>query len=280
MGCAGYFLYSSIEENTSASEDLKAADAELQTLQSKTPSLTKENVQKSKAQQEQVKALLGEMKTSFAPFPAPLKTDQRGFKSFLDKSVDRLQYAATNAGVGLPNSYVFGFSGIKTRLVFPTESIEVWTAQIQEIKSICDILFQSRINFLEGIRRVPVSVEDVASSDILSAASITNQSAIITPYEITIRAFSGELAAVVDGFQRSGNCFALSNIDIQPSTVIQESTPTEAATVAAAFPGRFGRGMQPGMPPGAQSSGNLVTILSEKPLHVTLLVNVVKLRSP
>lgn len=272
MGCAGYFLYTGINDNSTSSDEFKQAVSELQNLQSKAP--TKENIQIAKEQQQQVRELLTEARNSFAALPAPEQTDERGFKLLLDKSLAQLQEAANKAGVGLSTQYAFSFSAITTKLNFPPQNIHPWTGQIQEIKSICDILFQSKINFLEKIRRVPVGVEEQVGADYLAATSETNQICVTTPYEITFRAFSGEIAAVLDAFQRSKNGFVVKNIDVQPLTGA-DTTRGNPGAEAVPPPNRFRTPAQPGLPVGSPA-----TILSETPLHVTLVVDVIKLKTP
>jgi hypothetical protein len=289
MGVAGYFLYSGMNENASSSEALKQAIADLENYQSKAPYPSDENIAEAKKQQQEVKNFLEEIRKSFAPIPIPEKTDEKGFKTLLDKSIAQLQGKAASSGVGLPLQYAFSFSAITTKLTFPVQNIEPWTVQLQEIKSLCGVLFQARINYLEGIRRVPIGGDEQGGPDYLAAASVTNETCVRTPYEITFRAFSGEIAAVLDGLERSTNCFSVKNIDIQgarPGMPIQTGIPDQRGNPEMRGPDR--RGQQPGRPgrfgpnqpfaPGAY--GGPITILSEVPLRVTILVEVIKLKSP
>jgi hypothetical protein len=71
-----------------------------------------------------------------------------------------LQAGASNAGVVLPPNYAFTFSAQKGKLTFAPGSIEPWTAQLSEIKTICSILYEAKVNGIEGLRRVPVSPDD------------------------------------------------------------------------------------------------------------------------
>ena len=86
----------------------------------------------------------------------------------------------------------------------------------------------------EGIRRerVPGSSDDVAGTptDYLDLASTTNELAIITPYEVTFRCFTPELAGVLAGFARSPYGLLVKAIN-------SEAAPASAfADVAAAAP--------------------------------------------
>src|SRR5438128_2529511 len=101
IGGAGYYLWNALNDNSSASDDLKGALSEWQTLQTKSPYPSSENILAAQDEQKRLRAFLGEFRQSFAPFPAPAKTDEKGFKTYLEKTLAVLQMAATNARVQL-----------------------------------------------------------------------------------------------------------------------------------------------------------------------------------
>ena len=74
--------------------------------------------------------------------------------------------------------------------------------QLAEVKAICTVLFQAKINSLDNIRRERVSEDDLKGpqTDYLPEKSVTNELAVLSPYEVTFRCFSSELAAVLAGF--------------------------------------------------------------------------------
>src|SRR5439155_368936 len=83
-----------------------------------------------------------------------------------------------------------------------------------EIKAICDVLFDARVQMLVGLRRTPVAKEDEEATDYLfgrKPATNAVTGAVAVPYEISFQGFSGELAAVLEGFYRSSNCFVVKN---------------------------------------------------------------------
>ena len=79
--------------------------------------------------------------------------------------------------------------------------------QLGEVKAICDILNHAKGQFLgwHPARADSWSPDDAAgpATDYLGAASTTNELAIITPYEISFRGFTPELAGVLAGFAQS-----------------------------------------------------------------------------
>ena len=72
---------------------------------------------------------------------------------------------------------------------------------------------------LDGIQRVRVSDDDTAGpqADYLGEVSVTNNLAVLTPYAITFRSFSPELAKVLAGFAASPNGLIVKAINIGPA---------------------------------------------------------------
>jgi hypothetical protein len=93
------------------------------------------------------------------------------------------------------------------KINFDPRGLEPLSTQLGEVKAICDVLFQARINALDALRRERVSADDTSgpATDYLGENSTTNGLAIMTPYEMTFRCFSPELAAVLAGFASSPN---------------------------------------------------------------------------
>lgn len=311
-GYCAYLLYNSLNNNSGVSEEYKSTHDSLDAIRQKSPFPDKDNIQAAKADQERVRLFLADFRKRFAPFPAPPVKDEKGFKTYLEDNLVRFRAEATNAGVLLPPDYSFAFSGLIGRLTYPAASIGPWMQELEEIDAILDILYHAKINYLGGLQRVPVSADDSGTGDFLAAASVTNQWGIVTPYRITFRGFSAEIAAVTEGFARSSNCFIIQAIAVSPDTSVQSAvvqpSPQQPAPAYAPRPQYpnpaqnpdFGRGprvrggepprMRPApvpvaaapvatVPGGAASVPAVVTILSENPLLVTVSINVVKLKA-
>ncbi len=310
-GYCAWLLCNSLKENAGVSEEYRTTHDAEEAIRQKSPYPSKENIQAAKADQERVRLFLADFRKSFALFPAPPVKDEKGFKTYLEDTLIRFRGEATNAGVLLPPDYSFAFSGLIGRLTYPAASIGPWMQELEEIDAILDILCRAKINYLGGLQRVPVSTDDSGTGDLLAAAAVTNQWGIVTPYKITFRGFSAEIAAVMEGFARSSNCFIIQAIVVGPDTSVQplvvQPAPQQPAAGYAprpqspnppqnANPGlnRF-RG-RPDFPwsrpapapvaaapvaaaPVAAASPSVVTILSENPLLVTVSINVVKLKA-
>lgn len=302
MGVAAFFLFSNLQKDKAVTEELNQQISELRRISEQevhpgTESV--DNIGAAKKQEQQMHEFLGEARKLFVPVPTYQKTDDRGFNNLLGLTIDELQNGASNAGVVLQPQYAFTFQAQRGKLTFAPGSIEPWTAQLSEIKAICNILYEARVNALEGLRRVPVSPDDPAgTADYLSTTIVTNDISIVTPYEVTFRSFSGELGAVLDGILRSTNCLIVKTINVEQSKIpvagANPSFPQSVQINPGYFPppaiqsgrdaSRYGgvEAIARPIAPTAVAPRPMATasqiFLSEKPLRVTLLVDVVKLK--
>jgi hypothetical protein len=303
-GYCAYLLHSCLNANAGVKEEYNSTLSNLQMIQQKSPFPSVENIQAAKADQDHVRLFLASFRKKFKSFPVPPVEDERGFNTYLKDSLVRFRAEATNAGVLLPEDCSFAFSGLKEKLTYPPGNIAPWMQQLEEISAILDVLYGAKINYLDDLQRVPVSSDDTGAG--LQAASVTNQLGVVTPYKIIFRGFSTEIAAVMEGFARSSNCFIIKAIDVAPdksvpSTVVQPFAQQPAVTYIRPRQNPYslaqnhlrpGMGM-PGMRPApapvaaapvasisvAAASSPPVTILSEHPLLVTVSIDVVKLKA-
>jgi hypothetical protein len=300
-GYCGYLLFSAVHNNRSVSEEYAGTVTNLQNAQ-KPPLPTKENIQAAKDDQERVKNLLTEFRKAFAPLPVPPKKDEQGFKDYLQATIYKWGAQATNAGVLLPDNYDFSFSSIKDKLTFPAEDIPLWMQQMEEIKVILNILYKSKILYLEGVQRCPVAPEDYQGNDCIYTAAVTNTTTgnVSTPYKVMFRGFSTEIAAVLSGFASASNCFIVKDIDVAPSraplpviVAPPANTPPPQENPRSRGPGRMrGRGeggdyennygrpqyrQQQAAPEPPEAKGPQ-TIITEGVLFVTVSVDLVRLK--
>lgn len=312
MGFAGFFFFSNWKNDKAISDELAQQISELNRLYSSDPHPGTEevdNISAAKKDERRVQEFLKNAHKLFVPVAPYKKTDDRGFNNLLLNTIYELQTGASNAGVILPPQYSFTFAAQSGKLTFAPGSIEPWTAQLSEIKTICNILYEAKINALEGLRRVPVSLDDQnGGTDYLSTTIVTNDIAIVTPYEVSFRSFSGEIGAVLDGILRATNCLIVKTLTVEPSKVpigganpneLGQPTPGVApayvpqpAPAGRDFEARYGAGVgvapmrsapayAPAPVAGRPTAPTGPTVfLSEKPLHVTMLIDVVKLKPP
>ena len=320
LGAAGWYLYSKWDLNNTNLASLNQAYADLKGLNDKKPNPGGDNIKLAKEQRKELLDYMGRAAKYFQKIPPipdlPKKTD-RDFAAALNRTIDQLRRDSTNASVTLQDNYNFSFQAEKLKINFDQRGLEPLSTQLGEVKAICDVLFQARINALDGLRRERVSADDTSgpATDYLGENSTTNGLAILTPYELTFRCFSPELAAVLAGFASSPNGLIVKTINAEaagtmPTEVAATQTAVAQPVYVAPAPvqptmsaeaiersrygggGRYGEGgnkfptfptvpqPQPYVaqqPAAPKGGGGLPVVVDEKQLKVTLQLVAVKL---
>ena len=299
MVFAGLYLGSNWKRNSENLKKLDDAYSQLDQLSKENPhpgnNNKVDNIKAAKEQQQELKSFAGKMDKWFAPIPPiPNSTNVTGeqFAAALRRTIDQLQNAAADASVILPPKFDFSFEAERSLVQFAPGSLNQLAKQLGEIKAICDVLNDAKVNSVDNIRRARVSSDDLAGpqSSYLSDQAVTNDLAILTPYEITFRGFSAELAAVLERFAHSRYCIIVKSVNVEPASA--------AAANPSAYPGgpegmimgpegyynaRMG---MPGPVPQPQQqrptytsvgASGLPIILDEKPLRITMMLDAVKL---
>jgi len=242
MGWAGWYLYSKVNENTSVREQLTAAYSELDRLNREKPhpgNRTVDNIKLAKDQQQQVKDLMAKARDYFKPIVAIPETEKVGGQEFtaaLRRTIDQLQKRATNFSVILPPNYSFSFEAQKPKVTFASGSLEPLSQQLGEVKTLAEILFDAKINSLDNIRRVRISADDSSgpTTDYIEKRPVTNELAVLVPYEVTFRCFSQELADALAGLASSPHGLIVKTINVEPGAATTSTDPSLASSATAA----------------------------------------------
>ncbi len=268
-----------------------------------------DNIKAAKEQDAQVQEWIGTAEQLFkpiTPIPDEPEVTSEAFAAGLRRTIDQLQHQAEDANVLLPPKYGFSFEAQRMIVRFAPGSLNPLAVQLGEVKDISEILFAAGINTLDGIQRVRVSDDDTTGpqADYLGEVSVTNNLAVLTPYVVTFRSFSPELAKVLAGFAASPNGMIVKAINIAPAGAATQPTGGPSPYYQQNAPGMYppnspgmypqngpggyqpnAPGMYPpnGMggpmpPPSATGSGRggPPTVLNEQLLRITLEVVIVK----
>lgn len=244
MGVAGWYLYSKYAENNQILAKLDELYAELGRLNGENPhpgAGQVDNIKTAREQQQQVKTFIDKCRARFERIPAipdlP-KVNGQEFTTALRSTIARMQRDATNASVTLPADYSFSFAVQKPLVKFASGSLEPLSVQLGEVKAICEVLFQAKINSLDNLRRERVSADDATGpqTDYLDQKSITNELAVMTPYELSFRCFSSELAGVLAGFASSPHGIVVRTLNVEPAPAGTAETTTPVPGYAAVAP--------------------------------------------
>src|SRR6478735_1648668 len=228
LGAAGWYCYSGWSNNAVKKEAITAAYGELSELYRTKPApgdgKKVDNIKLAREQQKEASEFLQGMKAYLAEVPAiPARTGVSGprYSAALQETISQLQRDATNNSVIIPPAYKFSFSKQASLVTFAPGTLDALAVQLGEVKAICDILNDAKINSLDGIRRerVPGSPDDLqaAATDYLDKTSVTNELAVTSYYEVTFHCFTPELAAVLGGFARSPYGLMVKAINVEPA---------------------------------------------------------------
>ena len=277
--CASaYYNFKSWRHNRNAMQAVSDAYTELENDYNHKPSPGNEQLDNIKAAQEQEQELrkwIEQAKGHFQTAP-PIPNPENGevtteqFAGSLRKTIQDLQQQATNLNVGLPPDYSFSFAAERNLVTFTPGSLNGLASHLGDIKALCNILFNAKINALDSIQREMVSDNDTAGpqSDYLPDKTVTNTLSdityTVTPYIVTFRCFSSDLATVLSSMASSDYCFIVKAVNVMPAG------ETQAA----------GGGNAPPSPTSSYTTtgpGGVQIVLDEKLLQVTLAIEVVKL---
>ena len=274
LGAAGFYTYISWQRNEAAFTKLDDIYKTLKDINNMKPLAGKngENIQLAKDQEKQIRQWISTARNHFkpiAPIPDPAKGQMtsQAFGDTLSRTIAQLQNDAATANVGLPPGYTFSFRAEYGAVKFAPGSLQPLSEQVGAVAAISTILFSTHVNSLESIQRIRVSEDDAVGqqSDYISGSPFTNSLAVLTPYQVTFRAFTPELAEVLTAFAASPHGFIVQTVNVLPAS--------EAATPAN------GTAQQSGAPQPAvvrTSTGEQV-FLNEQLLRVTMEIEIVKL---
>jgi hypothetical protein len=250
MGLAGWYLYSKWQLNDEILGKLNEQYEKLKDLNSQKPhpgSGEVDNIKAAKEQQKELRAFLQKAQQYFQrcpPIPVPegAKLTSQEFSSALSRTLDQMQRDATKASVTLPpkdstgQAYSFSFAAQSKSLSYASGSLAPLSVQLAEIKAICTVLFQAKVNSLDNIRRERVSDDDLKGpqTDYLTEKTVSNELVVLSPYEATFRCFSSELAAVLAGFASAPCGLLVKTINVE-SAPAAGGPETMAPGVAPAY---------------------------------------------
>ena len=297
LGAAGFYDYKNWQRNNTAFEELNRTYDKLRQLNSAKllPGNDKiDNIQAARDQERELDQWIQQARRYFQPIP-PVPNPSDGvitdsqFASARDHTLSQLQNEAADASVTLPPQYGFSFEAERPLVKFAPGSLDALARQLGEVKTLCEILYAAKVNALDSIRRVPVSPDDsgpnAPQADYLNQTAATNGLAVFTPYEITFRGFSQNLASVLSQLASSPHGFIVKAINVQPASGIASESPFSGPQTMGQPMAPAPFGLSPNYPrrsaftpaPARASYGGLQTVLNEQLLSITLEVEIVKL---
>jgi hypothetical protein len=226
-----------------------------------------------------MRGLLGDFQKVFAPFPPVPAMDEKSFAAELSRRVAIWQNEAKVAAVKMPtDDYGFSFDGLRGLLSFPSNCIPVWLEQFNQVNGIIDVVLRSHVNEVTSFMRVPVYPGDQGGPSFVPTTWVTNNLGVVAPYQIDLVCFSRDLATVLEGFDNATNCYVVKSVTVRATTSLANQ-PGGAPGPNAAELQRYQRlPFAPQPIKGATKGPNGVTIIRERPLFVSLVVDAIQLK--
>ena len=280
---AGYYLWTKRGEDQLVTGELDTATARYQELLNRPVHPGDDqgkvnNIDLAKDEVQRLQGFLQQVQQKFGRSNVPTNISNREFRALLDNTINDLQRTAETLGITLPQKdYWFTFAPQKTAVEF--KSIDMLAHQLLDVKELCEILYEAKVQDLKGIRRVPASTEDNNTQDFLTdKKATTNEVAIVTPYELKFQGFSGELARVMDRLLQAKRCFIIRSVAVDRAPDDARATDATAMPVPMSGMDRYRR-MAPVVAPQPQAPkrpGNV--LLDENKLLIEMRVDVVRLK--
>jgi len=256
IGVGGYFyLYQQFLREQELRGKIKDSFGELKKLASRNPHpgdpRGTDNVAAARSQVATATDLAKKLTESFKPIPRPAITGN--FSRALDQTLAGMRSDAAQSGVALPApGYAFTFTAENKMLNLPSQSLPQIAGDLSEIKTICDILFEAKVNSLDSIERPVIPGLETNGPEFIPGETNVNTLADLSPYRVKFRCFSGELATVLGGLASSPYGLIVKYIDVDPGAVNTGRVP----------------------PP--RTADRPVQYLNENLFQVTLMIDVVK----
>ena len=303
-GFGGYYLLSSIKKNKDVEVSLDEKKDTLERLYKQDPFPNATNIAAAKRESQRVAELVKETQKSFGPVPYE-KVTGLAFKTLLENSIYDLHKKASQAGVILREGekYSFSFQAQRDQLNISPASFPALPLQLAEVKTICNLLFDAKINALDSLQRGRISPDDLPGSPDYHEQSVETNAAtgtVSSQYRLSFRCFSSDLASALENFYKSPHGFIVKAISVDiagtGADAVGGAPPggarREEGLPVRPFPGslkdggpppgflRPPYGPQPGVAraPGAPAAapGAYPTVLNERPLSITMILDVVK----
>lgn len=294
LGYAVFFVQQKKEADAAVSVEVdEAAEQFRNLLQRKVhPGNEKiNNIEIAKGEVVKMRSFMEEMREYLKGPQIATNLNNQMFRAKLDTTIAELRRQADEAGVTLPNTnFWFTYGQYKTTVDFKNDAPGL-AAELEDIRSMMRVVYDSRVHALISLKRMPVAESDnYGTSDYIpNRYPKTNDWAVTTSYEVTFQGFSSELARVMEGLANAKQCFVVKSVGVAQAPEERKLMPA-APMMMNPMPmyndpyARYRMQQQPAFRPMAPAPATrpqptgLKTVLDENKLRFTLLVDSVRLK--
>ncbi len=150
------------------------------------------------------------------------------FLNLMTQTIVLLNQEATNNLVKVRNdllsrsdiNFSFTFAPLMEQAEIAEDKIPELQVQLEDIKTISQVLFESQVGSLELLQRNRVTTEDFAALQNPNYLDIrnkyTNSISVVRPYRIKFRSLSGGIAKVLSGFAKQETFYTIRTMEVTP----------------------------------------------------------------
>ncbi len=230
---SGFFLFSQLQRESEVDSQLVAKKDQWTSLNNQTPYPDEKNIKAVREEAERVEKLAVELRSNIHPPDVPPVTDTYRLRALIETAIVNLTREADEAGVTLPNNYAFTFQKLRELGgEFNSNAIPKIAMQVSQISTLCRVLFDAKVHSLDTLKRSPVLKEEGGGADYLSSKGLTNQWVMRTPYDLSFRSFSSELAGVIQGLAALDQCVVIKTLNVETTTLPPRRFPMPGMTFA------------------------------------------------
>ncbi len=219
LGGSVFFLYDQSNREATVNASLEEKREEWNRLNGLNPYPEEKNIKAVRAEATKVGALTTSLRESIHAPSVPPVTDTFSLKLLIETTISQLQQEAEASGVNLPDRYAFTFQKLREMPYFEPSGIPKLAEQVAQISALSRVLFNAKVHSLDQFRRPGVLREEVGSTEYLTKKAITNNWVVRSPFDLSFRSFSTELAAALQGFAAMDEVVAIKTINIQSTTL-------------------------------------------------------------
>ena len=291
VGVGVWFLFGTMGDADAVNAELMAKNQQLDELVKRDPYPDQPNIQSAKEEEDRVNLFIQDARKRFTQLQKPEGLDNASFKTLLESTISELNREAVQAGVKLPEKYNFTFEKQRQDLQLPANSLAPLAIQMQDLQLLSRVLFEAKVHSLVSLKRTAAGTNEVGGmGDLLTKKVTTNPVGVsIYPYEVVFQGFDQELAKVLEGLINSPEAIVVKTMNVERGT-LDSASPAPVAYAPVTSGGmdpnlarRYGLGnryspaqVQPA-PVIATANRAGEVVLDEKPLRITLGLEVIKL---
>lgn len=222
IGGAGYFAYAQYTSFTNAQAAMNDARSQWEGLERKSPhpgTSSVNNIRSATNDLANVSGFYNQTIDLFQPVPEIAITNAFQLNVTINQSIALLTKTADQSGVTIPNNYNFTFRGQKELIDFDDNaSIPKFAFHLGNVQKLVNAIYNSRVHSLESIKRVKVDDTDAESFGIMNNLGMTQEEYLLyTPYEISFKGFSSELASVIENLTNSKDVYIIKAMNVEPT---------------------------------------------------------------